>query len=108
MTDDGRTHYALCWEERGHHDCAIAEIERLRAALQLVRVNEATLNGLWFDTSRDLQAERDRAERLRDALREYGEHDIRCRVALYGGTPYRQPGVACECGLDAALEGRAP
>lgn len=26
---DGRTHYAGCWRTPGHHDCAIAEIERI-------------------------------------------------------------------------------
>jgi hypothetical protein len=29
--DAGRTHYEGCWRERGHHNCAVAEVERLRA-----------------------------------------------------------------------------
>jgi hypothetical protein len=27
----GTTHHAECWQVRGHHECAIAEVERLRA-----------------------------------------------------------------------------
>lgn len=27
----GTTHWEGCWESRGHHDCAVAEIQRLRA-----------------------------------------------------------------------------
>ena len=33
MTDDhsrSQTHYAGCWKSRGHHECAITEIEALR------------------------------------------------------------------------------
>lgn len=30
--DRGRTHWPGCWRERGHHNCAVAEIERLTAA----------------------------------------------------------------------------
>lgn len=28
--DKGKTHYPECWRERGHHNCAVAEVERLR------------------------------------------------------------------------------
>lgn len=31
--DEGRTHYDGCYIERGHHNCAITEIESLRAQL---------------------------------------------------------------------------
>ncbi len=31
--DRGRTHWEGCWREPGHHNCAVREIERLRAAL---------------------------------------------------------------------------
>jgi len=27
--DKGQTHYPGCWRERGHHNCAVAEIERV-------------------------------------------------------------------------------
>jgi hypothetical protein len=30
--DRGTTHYEGCWRTRGHHECAIAEVERLQAA----------------------------------------------------------------------------
>jgi hypothetical protein len=30
-TREGRTHWEGCWDSRGHHDCAIAEIARLRS-----------------------------------------------------------------------------
>lgn len=26
----GATHYDGCWRDRGHHNCAVAEVERLR------------------------------------------------------------------------------
>jgi hypothetical protein len=29
--DTGRTHWEGCWRERGHHNCAVAEVERLAA-----------------------------------------------------------------------------
>lgn len=29
----GRTHWAECWRDRSHHNCAVAEIERLRNQL---------------------------------------------------------------------------
>lgn len=28
----GQTHWDGCWRARGHHNCAVREIERLRAA----------------------------------------------------------------------------
>lgn len=30
--DEGSTHWEGCWRTRGHHECAIAECERLREA----------------------------------------------------------------------------
>jgi len=35
--NDGRTHWEGCWAEQGHHNCAIAEVERLTAALVEIR-----------------------------------------------------------------------
>lgn len=32
--DEGRTHWDGCWRERGHHKCAVAEADRLRAQLK--------------------------------------------------------------------------
>jgi hypothetical protein len=32
-----RTHWNGCWEHRGHHDCALAEIRRLRADVDLYK-----------------------------------------------------------------------
>lgn len=29
VPDIGRTHYEGCWRDRGHHACAIAQVERL-------------------------------------------------------------------------------
>jgi len=31
--NDSRTHWEGCWAEQGHHNCAIAEVERLTAEL---------------------------------------------------------------------------
>lgn len=31
---DGRTHHANCFATRGHHDCAIAEVNRLRETVK--------------------------------------------------------------------------
>ena len=28
--DPGQTHYDGCWRERGHHNCAMREVERLQ------------------------------------------------------------------------------
>lgn len=30
---DGQTHWEGCFRERGHHACAIAEVERLRSVI---------------------------------------------------------------------------
>lgn len=38
--DRGQTHYEGCWAARGHHNCAVREVERLREA-----VGETTLSG---------------------------------------------------------------
>lgn len=46
---DGRTHYAGCWRTPGHHDCAIAEIERLKdgwAAVHCTIVEARALLGV--------------------------------------------------------------
>lgn len=39
--DQGKTHYEGCWQNRGHHNCAVVEISRLKTRqqdhLQLIR-----------------------------------------------------------------------
>lgn len=35
--DPGQTHSADCWQWRGHHNCAVAEVDRLRAENALMR-----------------------------------------------------------------------
>ena len=35
----GKTHWEGCWRDRGHHNCAVLEITRLRTALQLAPVD---------------------------------------------------------------------
>lgn len=34
--DRGKTHYEGCWRDRGHHGCAIAEVERLMRELAVI------------------------------------------------------------------------
>lgn len=35
--DTGRTHWDDCWRERGHHNCAVARVERLEAERDALR-----------------------------------------------------------------------
>lgn len=44
---DGRTHYEGCWESRGHHDCAVAEIKRLRSLIGDALTAESQAMGLY-------------------------------------------------------------
>ena len=39
--DTGKTHGEGCWKDRGHHNCAVAEIERLRAEIEAHVCNRA-------------------------------------------------------------------
>jgi hypothetical protein len=39
---DGRTHHADCWRDRGHHNCAVLEADRLAADLAKEREDHAT------------------------------------------------------------------
>lgn len=36
-TPDGRTHHAGCWDQRGHHDCAISRVRELEGANESLR-----------------------------------------------------------------------
>ena len=37
---DCQTHYEGCWETRGHHECAIAEIKRLQQVVSDLLANK--------------------------------------------------------------------
>ncbi len=39
----GTTHWEECWRTRGHHDCAVAQIERLRAENDVLRAEVTRL-----------------------------------------------------------------
>ena len=45
---DGRTHWEGCYTERGHHECAIAQVKRLQAAYNEAR-EEVTTYSLLLD-----------------------------------------------------------
>jgi uncharacterized Zn finger protein (UPF0148 family) len=74
---------------------AKAEVERLREALE-ARNSESYRNA---------QPAIAKADRLAEALREYGEHLHNCEQRTDGchGNP-----APCTCGLDAALSANAP
>lgn len=38
MTDKGATHWEGCYQHAGHHQCAIAEVERLRARVAEIEI----------------------------------------------------------------------
>lgn len=64
--DPGKTHYHGCWRDRGHHNCAVHEILRLRNEVKgLVNAHK----------NADADAMKARAEvaRLREALGEIAD-----------------------------------
>ena len=62
----GATHWEGCWRARGHHECAVAEIERLREELDRTVNDDIEIN-------HDLHAKLDVAESQSRALR--SNHD---------------------------------
>lgn len=45
--NDGQTHWDGCWSERGHHNCAVEEVRRLRKGVAAIRGEaEAFLEGM--------------------------------------------------------------
>ena len=60
-----RTHHAECWRQHRHHDCAIAEVERLRAEL----VEEKTGRGLLATAHDNHMAALTEVARLRATCR---------------------------------------
>jgi hypothetical protein len=58
---DGSTHWEGCWEARGHHDCAVAMIQRLRATRATPQEGEldadmAARSEAWFEVVRTCQS----------------------------------------------------
>jgi hypothetical protein len=43
----GQTHYESCYRDRGHHNCAVAEVDRLRAELASASADRERLD--WLD-----------------------------------------------------------
>jgi hypothetical protein len=83
---DGRTHHADCYDQRGHHECAVREVERLRGEL--------------------LRQSHDEKSMTCDALRKLVE-----KFRLWGKQPgngeyfigYEAACEACAAALEAAL-----
>lgn len=42
----GATHYEGCWRDRGHHNCAVREVGRLRAEVDLLRLAGEALEAI--------------------------------------------------------------
>jgi hypothetical protein len=88
---DGRTHHADCYDQSGHHDCAVREVERLRGEL--------------------LRQSHDEKSMTCDALRKLVE-----KFRLWGKQPgngeyfigYEAACEACAAALEAALAPAAP
>lgn len=57
-------------------------------------------DGYWV-AHQDYEALRAENERLREALKRYGDHDTQCAQGYLPVGP-------CDCGLDAAIAGAAP
>lgn len=87
---DGTTHWVGCWTERGHHECALAEIDRLAVALLEARSELSFRRLVAGDAGKEcdrLRADLSRVEserdRLRDALVQVERVVHMCRI--WGG-----------------------
>lgn len=65
--NDGQAHYAGCWRDRGHHNCAVREVERLSARLR--RVEDTYVMRSELFTS-DAQCAANLADLAREGLRQ--------------------------------------
>lgn len=54
--NDGRTHYEGCWRSIAHHDCAVAEIERLQQEWDAAQAELAALRARVAEAERQLRA----------------------------------------------------
>jgi hypothetical protein len=61
----GATHFDGCWRTRGHHNCAVAEVERVTA-------DADALGSLLDTTTAELRAARAEVEALRGLLADAG------------------------------------
>lgn len=115
---DGVTHHANCYAAKGHHECAVAEANRLREKVQemnrrcsrmeaglTVKVEEVRRAGpslgralsasacVMYEAQRDrARAQLATAKEHIVALRGFSDHDVGCLL-----------GDACNCGLSALL-----
>lgn len=53
-TSDGRTHHEGCHRLRGHHNCAVVEVDRLLVELAAARALAADLAGVCDRANRRL------------------------------------------------------
>lgn len=118
---DGVTHHANCYAAKGHHECAVAEVNRLREKVQemnrrcsrmeaglTVKVEEVRRAGpslgraLAAAACVMYEAQRDRARAQLAGIGEYVQHKMDCHAHPL----YPQGNGECSCGL-AELEGVA-
>jgi len=51
MSERIRTHWEDCWRDQGHHDCAVALVERLRAEVECLTAENEKLFGTVDDVA---------------------------------------------------------
>jgi hypothetical protein len=101
-TEWDRTHYEGCYETRGHHECAIAEIDRLSVAnARLAHLREEnerlkTENAILRGNMGDVRAENTDMRAEIRALREENEFQGATIKALL---PYQNEAVALRAEL---------
>lgn len=101
--DDGRTHWHGCEQERGHHACALAEIDRLRAEADAERICALELRAQLDRVNATAIQRKDELTRLRAELDAMAR---RAELAEGYAQPYHDEAARLRAELERATQAR--
>lgn len=94
----GQTHYDGCWRERHHHNCAVAEVERLRAEVKKLDIDAAKCCAKAIK----LRAEVERLESMQGvSCISCADTGLQEEIGDYGA---RYGADFCDCSLGKSME----